>query len=117
MKTTTQQQIKLWADIYEQRLVNEDVSVNNIEQNIDKIENICKQQLQKYSSQNERFNIFEFEGQQLKNIWEMLYKMCENLKSSEKFDNALFYFGKALSNLINVNSHNMPKPTDPRDIR
>lgn len=75
----------------------------------------CKD-MQKKMKQD-RFKIFEYEGQYLANFWLDLGRVAESLSKGYVNKDVAETLDRVGEYIFRANAHKVPKPTDPRDIR
>ena len=76
----------------------------------------CHKKYKEYKTNENMFKKFEFEGQALGNVWDMVGHVAESLLRGYKTSFLLGYIDAIGTSLNSVDSHKLPKPTDPRDI-
>ena len=85
-------------------------------QELAKMMEYCHKKYKEYKTNENMFEKFEFEGQALGNVWDMVGHVAESLLRGYKTSFLLGYIDAIGTCLNSVDEHKLPKPTDPRDI-
>lgn len=101
-------------------MINEERTVeidDSLSEKLKTISEECRDKAREVKSDENRFRVFEYEGQTLNNFWTDMSWFISCLANGKVTKDTVQAFDNALSVIYYPDRHKTPGPTDPRDVR